>query len=86
MPPESVDDGSSPFSVLPSRGKHRFTSYRLKGGYEKPWLADARMTKTKWNNVIVALFIVLGFLLAGMICFLMVRPYLPGPVSFLPWL
>ncbi|KAH7318592.1 putative secreted glucosidase [Stachybotrys elegans] len=67
-PPESsqlVDGGS----------RRRFKSYRLKGEYEKPWLGDPAVKKTRWNNAIVGAFIVLGFALAAVACFFMVWPY-----------
>lgn len=60
--------------------KRRFKSYRLRGDFEKPWLSDPAMKKTKWNNWIVRSFILLGFILAGVACFFMVWPYREGSV------
>lgn len=71
-----------PFPETPS-GKHKFKSYRLRGEYEKPWINDPAMKKTRWNNLIVGLFILLGFAGAGAICFVTVWPYRPADVSFL---
>lgn len=55
--------------------KHRFKSYRLKGEYEKPWLKDPAMKKTRWNNVIVGIFIFLGFAAGGVVCYFTAIPY-----------
>lgn len=74
-----------PFPETPS-GKHKFKSYRLRGEYEKPWLVDPAMKKTRWNNLIVGIFILLGFAGAGVICFFTVWPYRPADVSSLPWI
>ncbi|KAF4509577.1 hypothetical protein G6O67_003739 [Ophiocordyceps sinensis] len=66
LPPrQSADDGV----------KRKFRSYRLRGSYEKPWLDGAAVKKTKWNNLIVAGLILLGFIGAGVISFFMVMPY-----------
>ncbi|KAG5923836.1 hypothetical protein E4U42_004824 [Claviceps africana] len=59
--------------------KRRFRSYRLRGSYEKPWLSDPDMKKTRWNDWIVRAFILLGFMLAGLSCFLTVWPYRQKP-------
>lgn len=67
-----------PFPEQPS-GKHKFKSYRLKGAYEKPWLGDAALKKTRWNNVIVGVFVLLGFAGAGAICFFTAWPYREAP-------
>ncbi|KZZ97566.1 gram-negative bacteria-binding protein 1 precursor [Moelleriella libera RCEF 2490] len=66
------------YSSLDVASKRRFKSYRLRGEYEKPWLSDPAMYKTKWNNWIVRAFIVLGFMLAGVACYFMVAPYKDG--------
>lgn len=70
------------YSSLDIASKRRFKSYRLRGEYEKPWLADPDMNKIKWNNWIVRSFILLGFILAGVACFFLVWPYRDGSVSF----
>lgn len=71
LPPrQSADDGV----------KRKFRSYRLRGSYEKPWLDGAAVKKTKWNNLIVAGLILLGFIGAGVISFFMVMPYRDLPV------
>ncbi|KFZ13159.1 hypothetical protein V501_03864 [Pseudogymnoascus sp. VKM F-4519 (FW-2642)] len=49
--------------------KHQFRSYRLTGEYEQPWIKDKRMKKTRYNNLIVYAFMVIGFGVAGYICF-----------------
>lgn len=61
----SVDDGF----------RHRFKSYRLRGEYEKPWLVDPAMKKTRWNNYIVWAWLALGVIGSGVICFFLVWPY-----------
>ncbi|KAK2594927.1 hypothetical protein QQS21_007375 [Conoideocrella luteorostrata] len=65
-------------SLLDVASKRRFKSYRLRGEYEKPWLSDPDMNKVKWNNWIVRSFALLGVVLAGVACFLMVWPYKEG--------
>lgn len=60
-------------------GKYKFRSYRLAGEYQKPWLTDPGMKKTRWNNLIVGVFILLGFAGAGVICFFTVWPYREEP-------
>ena len=61
--------------------KHKFKSYRLRGEYEKPWLQDPNLKSTKWNNLIVCIFMFLGFLGAGGIAFSTVWPYRTGDVG-----
>lgn len=61
--------------------KHTFKSYRLVGEYEKPWLANKAMRSTRWNDLIVATFILLGLIGAGVIGFFTVWPYRQGDVS-----
>ena len=79
----SLDDGSSRFSpVSEPSGKHKFKSYRLRGDYEKPWLQDPAMKRTRWNNLIVGLFMLAGLAGAGVICFFMVWPYRAGSVCY----
>lgn len=81
--PYSVDNdtGSLRYPFPDVTSKHRFKSYRLKGEYEKPWLTDPAMKKTKWNNVIVGTFMLLGVAAAGVICWFTVAPYRQGEVS-----
>lgn len=68
-----------PFPDIATGGKHKFKSYRLKGPYEKPWLTDPAMKKTRWNNLIVGIFVLLGFAGAGAICFFTAWPYRERP-------
>lgn len=77
----SIDQGSGRYPFPDIISKHKFKSYKLKGAYEKPWLKDPAMKKTKWNNLIVGLFILAGFAGSGAIAFLTVWPYREGPVS-----
>ncbi|KAF2099299.1 glycosyl hydrolase [Rhizodiscina lignyota] len=51
------------------RPKRRFRSYRLKGDYERPWTQDPRMKKTRMNNWIVRIFIIIGVALSAFICY-----------------
>jgi beta-glucanase (GH16 family) len=80
-PAYSVDDNGSargyPFPEI-SGAKHRFKSYRLKGEYEKPWLTDPALKKTRWNNIIVSTFVLLGFAAAAAICYITIIPYQQG--------
>lgn len=71
---------SSSDAASASASKRRFKSYRLRGPHEKPWLSDPAMNKTNWNNWIVRAFILLGFILAGVVGFFMVWPYKEGSV------
>lgn len=59
-----------------------FQSYRLVGEYEKPWLSNKAMKSTRWNDLIVGIFILLGLIGAGVIGFFTVWPYRQGDVSF----
>lgn len=52
-----------------TQAKRRFESYRLREKYERPWLDDPRMKKTRWNNWIVRGFFALGFAFSVFICF-----------------
>ena len=61
-------------------GKRLFVTYRLKGKYEKPWLTNPKMTKTRYNNWIVYGFISLGFAIAGLVAWMIIRPSLPETV------
>jgi hypothetical protein len=72
---------SRDYSSLDIASKRKFKSYRLRGDFEKPWLSDPAMDKTKWNNWIVRAFFALGFVLASVACFFMVWPYKEGSVS-----
>ncbi|KAG8416144.1 hypothetical protein J3459_013726 [Metarhizium acridum] len=73
------------FSSLDIASRRRFKSYRLHGEFEKPWLADPAMNKTKWNNWIVRGFILLGLVLAGVVaCVFLVWPYKDGPTTSPP--
>ena len=65
-------------------GKRLFVTYRLKGKHEKPWLTNPKMSKTRYNNWIVYGFISLGFALAGLVAWLIIRPSLPQTVRFEP--
>lgn len=70
--------GSTRCSSEPSTGR-RFKSYRLKGEYEKPWITDPDLKKTRLNNIIVGCLILLGFIGAGLAIFFMSWPYRPQP-------
>ncbi|ATY61835.1 Concanavalin A-like lectin subgroup [Cordyceps militaris] len=89
-PRHSVDGGSGPGTFTPytynsvvhggastplQAPKHRFKSSRLRGDYEKPWLEDKDMRKTRWNNIIIGTLILLGFAAAGVVVFFMSKPY-----------
>lgn len=66
-------------ATLPRAAKRKFKSYRLRGEYEKPWLADPAMKKTRWNNWIVIAWCLVGLAGAGLICFMGIRQYQTGP-------
>lgn len=61
--------GTARHRDLGEKEKHQFRSYRLVGEYERPWVTDKRMKKSRYNNLIVYIFIVIGFGVAGYICF-----------------
>ena len=58
-----------------------FQSYRLVGDYEKPWLSNKAMKSTRWNDLIVGIFILSGIIGAGVIGFFTVWPYRQADVS-----
>lgn len=67
-------------ATLPRAAKRKFKSYRLRGEYEKPWLADPAMKKTRWNNWIVTAWCLAGFAGAAVLCYTGVRQYQTGPI------
>ncbi|KAI9898346.1 hypothetical protein N3K66_006706 [Trichothecium roseum] len=80
----SVEDASSsssqhlPPSSVDSSPRRRFKSYRLRAAYEKPWLRDPNVGSTRWNDLVVCVFVLLGLLGAGGIAFATVWPYRSG--------
>lgn len=78
---ESVRTRSSDGAAALMTHKRPFKSYRLRGAYEKPWLGDKDMHKTKRNDIIIIVFIAIGFALAAAVIVLMVLPYRAGDVS-----
>lgn len=77
MSSEDITDASSQ-SQEPTTGR-RFKSYRLNGEYEKPWLADPALKKTRLNNIIVGCCIFLGWAGAALAIFFLAWPYRPEP-------
>ncbi|KAH8697859.1 putative gram-negative bacteria binding protein [Talaromyces proteolyticus] len=47
--------------------KRRFKSYLLTGEYERPWLDDKRLKRTRMNNYIIYGFLVAGLAVSGYI-------------------
>lgn len=47
--------------------KRRFKSYLLTGEYERPWLNDKRLQRTRVNNYIIYGFLVAGIAVSGYI-------------------
>lgn len=72
---ETPQARSTSSASLPPPTRRRFTSYRLRGPYPKPWLSDPAIHRTRLNNWIVAGLIIIGFAAAAVIGFFMVRPY-----------
>lgn len=64
------------------RSRKPFISHRLRGEYEKPWLADPKFKRTKMNNYIILGFVLLGIAGAGAVAYLQIRGSLPSPVSY----
>jgi hypothetical protein len=62
--------------------KRIFQSYRLVGEYEKPWLSNKAMKSTKWNDLIVGIFILLGIVGGAVVGFFTVWEYRQPEVSF----
>jgi len=58
-----------------------FQSYRLVGDYEKPWLSNKAMKSTRWNDLIVGIFILLGIIGGSIVGFFTVWPYRQPEVS-----
>jgi uncharacterized membrane protein YqhA len=61
--------------------KRPFKSYRLRGAYEKPWLKDKDVHKTRRNDIIIMVFLAVGFALAAVVIVVMVLPYREANVS-----
>lgn len=79
MPSISMDDaGSARYPFPDTVVKNKFKSYKLKGAYEKPWLSDPAMRRTRWNNFIIGFFIFAGFAASGVIAFFSAWPYKQG--------
>ncbi|KAF7556471.1 hypothetical protein G7Z17_g1392 [Cylindrodendrum hubeiense] len=50
-----MSESSTPSRFPNVNSNHRFKSSLLTGEYEKPWLSDPAMKKTRWNNAILCL-------------------------------
>ncbi|RDA85495.1 hypothetical protein CP532_0027 [Ophiocordyceps camponoti-leonardi (nom. inval.)] len=73
--PEKPEARSSSSVEAPVATRRRFTSYRLRGPYAKPWLDDPAIKKTRLNNFIVGTLVFIGFAAAAVVAYFMVRPY-----------
>jgi hypothetical protein len=60
--------------------KRVFQSNRLVGEYDKFWIGDKRMKATRWNDMIVGMFILAGLCGAGVIGYFTVSPYVQKEV------
>ncbi|GAB7332675.1 hypothetical protein MBLNU13_g04428t1 [Cladosporium sp. NU13] len=80
-PNESVEGFYETYSDMSS--KRVFKSNRLQGEYEKPWLQNKAMKATRWNDLIVGLFILGGLAGAGVIGFFTVYPYVQGDLCLI---
>ncbi|PVH99984.1 glycoside hydrolase family 16 protein [Periconia macrospinosa] len=49
----------------PTKARHEFKSYRLKGDYVQPWIDDKRLKKTRFGNMIVYGMMFIAFCLSG---------------------
>jgi hypothetical protein len=81
MSSEDITEASSQAQepeTEPTTGR-RFKSYRLNGEYEKSWLGDPALKKTRLNNIIVGFCILLGWAGAGVAIFFICWPYRPEP-------
>ncbi|KAK0636224.1 concanavalin A-like lectin/glucanase domain-containing protein [Bombardia bombarda] len=67
-------------TTMPVAAKRKFKSYRLRGEYEKPWLTDPALKRTRMNNYIVMAWVILGFIGAGLICYFSYAQYQTGPM------
>ncbi|KAK1749885.1 glycosyl hydrolase [Echria macrotheca] len=66
-----------------SRPKRRFKSYRLQGDYEKPWLSDPKLKRTRRNTWVMIGFTVLGLAAAAVYCVFEVRSKLDMPLCLI---
>ncbi|KAF2730708.1 concanavalin A-like lectin/glucanase [Polyplosphaeria fusca] len=60
---------SYPSGVPLRKPRHEFKSYRLRGEYYQPWLGDKRLTRTKWGNIVVYVFIALSLCVCGYLAY-----------------
>ena len=49
--------------------RRQFTSYKLNGDYERPWIGDKRLKKSRVGNYIIWGFVVVGLALAAFVNF-----------------
>lgn len=49
--------------------RRQFKTYKLNGDYERPWLGDKRLKKSRVGNYIIWGFVVVGFALAAFVNF-----------------
>ena len=66
--PSSHQSLEIPSSTAPrALVKRKFMSYRLRGDYEKPWINDKRLKRSRMGNLIIYGFIVAGLLMSAYI-------------------
>ncbi|KAL1955709.1 hypothetical protein VTO42DRAFT_8181 [Malbranchea cinnamomea] len=53
--------------------RRKFVSYRLHGSYERPWLSDKKLKRTRVGNYIIWAFVVLGLGLSGLVNYMILR-------------
>ncbi|KUI55551.1 Beta-1,3-glucan-binding protein [Cytospora mali] len=83
MDPTGTSTPTHNSAVFTGKTRKRFVSYRIRGEYEKPWLEDPKFNRTKYNNYVVYVFIVIGVCLAGVVAYFKVQPALPSPVCLI---
>lgn len=64
---DAISPSQSTFSGIRKSHMHEFKSYRLVGKYEQPWIDDKRLGRTRFNNYIVLVFIILALAASAVI-------------------
>lgn len=64
---DAITPTQSTFSTTPRSHMHEFKSYRLVGKYDQPWTDDKRLKRTRFNNYIVWLFVLIALCVSGYI-------------------
>jgi hypothetical protein len=81
----TIASGATSVSSIPEAKRRKFTSTRLLGSYEKPWLQDGSYkAREKMENGILLLCTCIGVAIAIMICGTQWKTVVVVDVRFLP--